>query len=309
MQQPKVFITILVYNNYKDTKECLQSLANITYRNYQVILVDNGSTDGSVRKLQQEYPALNYIFNKNNLGFAGGVNEGIQYSMGIKADYILLLNNDVIVDKEFLNPLVATAEKNSCIGIVGSKIYYYGNPKTLNFAGGKINLWKGLAPHIGSGELDTGQYENPTEEDFQDGCSILIKKDVINKIGLFDKTFFLYSEEVDFCCRAKKAGFKIIYVPQSKVWHKISVTAGGRESLISIYHGTKSRLIFMRKNSQIYHWFVFLPYVTYYSCRKIIRWLIQYKFSPEFTKRLKAITNAFKDGLACHFCDENQKED
>jgi len=299
MSQPKVSIIIIVYNNYTDTKECLESLANITYRNYEVILVDNGSTDGSGEKLKQEYPQHTYIFNKNNLGFAGGVNSGIQYSMRKNSDYVFLLNNDTIVDKEFLEPLVSTAEKNPSTGIVGSKIYYYNSPKTVNFAGGKIDFWRGITPHIGSGELDRGQYEKPIEEDFQDGSAMLIKKEVINKIGLFDTTYFLYSEEVDFCFRAQKAGYKILNVPQSKVWHKISISVGGCESFTGIYHGIKSRIIFMRKHSQLYHWLVFVPYCFFYSFRLTIIWLIKYKWSAEFTTRFRVMVNAFKDGLTC----------
>ncbi len=296
---PKVSIIILVYNNYIDTKECLESLANITYQNYEVILVDNGSTDGSGKKLEQEYPEHTYIFNEDNLGFAGGVNCGIRYSMTKNADYVFLLNNDAIVDKGFLEPLVSIAGKNSSIGIVGSKIYYYSRPRIINFAGGKIDLWRGITPHIGSGELDRGQYEKPTEEDFQDGCAMLIKKEVINKIGLFDTIYFLYSEEVDFCYRAKKAGYKILNVPQSRVWHKISASVGGGESFNAIYHGTKSRIIFMRKNSQLYHWLVFVPYCFFYSSRLIIIWLIKYKWSAEFTTRFRAMVKALKDGLTC----------
>jgi GT2 family glycosyltransferase len=295
---PRISIVILVYNNYEDTGECLNSLEKITYSNYEVILIDNGSTDGSVEKLKEEYPHHTFIFNKENLGFAGGVNTGIQHAIKQKADYVLLLGNDAIVDKGFLEPLVTEAENNPNTAIVGSKVYYYDRPNTINFAGGKVNLWRGGTLHIGSGENDTGQYEQLRREEYQDGCAMMIRASAIDKLGLFDTAFFLYYEEVDFCCRARQAGYEVMNVPQSKVRHKISLTVGGSESLVAIYHTTRSKFIFMRKYARLYHWLVFFPYFVYSVVRQMLKWTIKDREFSKLVPRVRALINGFKNGLA-----------
>ena len=290
---PKVSIIVLTWNNYKDTKECLESLAKLEYPNYEIIVVDNASIDGSEEKLKREFLQHIFIKNEENLGYAGGNNVGIKYAMENHADYVLLLNNDVIVDKRFLEPLVLIAQEDADIGVVGPKVYYYDKPNLINFAGSRINFWKGSTPHIGSGEIDKGQYEEVKEEDYQDGCAILMKSEVINRIGLLDEKYFIYWEETDFCCRARQAGYKIMNVPQSKIWHKISSTMG-RESPNSIYYSTRSRIIFMRKFARAYHWVAFFPYFIYSLIRLMGKWIIKDRdMNPA---KFKALAKALKDG-------------
>ena len=301
MEFPKVSIIILVYNNYIDTKECLNSLGEVSYPNYDVIVVDNGSADNSVRQLKDEYSKHTFIFNEDNLGFAGGVNTGIREATQQESDYILLLGNDVIVEKSFLEPLVSEMQNSSNVAITGSMVYYYAKTKVINFAGGKVNLWRGGTKHLGAGEKDEGQYDElKKEQEYQDGCSMLIRTSVFDKIGLFDETYFLYYEEVDFCCRARKAGYKIITVPQSKVWHKISLTVGGADSLIAIYHTTKSRIIFMRKYAAYYHWLFFVFYYTYSVLRRILKWIVKDK-GQSFNQRMKALCTGMRDGIKTRF--------
>jgi GT2 family glycosyltransferase len=294
---PKVTIIILVYNNYKDTKECLNSLRKITYSSYEVVVVDNGSTDSSVKMLEEEYPQHTFIFNDENMGFAGGVNTGIRYAIKQNACYILLLGNDVVVDKEFLEPLVVEMEGNPSVAIVGSKVYYYDKPNVINFAGGKVNLWRGGTLHIGAGKNDMGQYEQSKKQEYQDGCSMVIRASVIDKLGLFDTIYFLYYEEVDFCCRAKKVGYEIINVPQSKVWHKISLTVGGSDSITAIYHTNRSRFIFMRKYARFYHWLTFLLYFAYSTVKQILKWTIKDKEFSKLVPRVRALMEGSKNGL------------
>ena len=174
------------------------------------------------------------IQNEKNDGFPGGCNIGMKYAVNKGTDYILLLNNDTVVDKNFLCELVDFAETKSSIGVVGSKIYYYYEPNKIQAAGGKIRWWLGEISTYGNNELDNGQYDQIAERDYVYGTSFLLRKEVLDKISYMDTSFFFGVEEFDYCTSAKKAGFKIFYVPSSKVWHK----AGASSSKLSKYPET-----------------------------------------------------------------------
>lgn len=174
------------------------------------------------------------IKNEKNDGFPGGCNVGMRYALNQGTDYILLLNNDVIVNENFLSELVDFAETDSSVGIVGSKIYYYYEPNKIQAAGGRIRWWLGDISTYGNNELDEGQYDQIAERDYVYGTSFLLKKSVLDEISLMDPSFFFGVEEYDYCTRAKKAGFKIYYHPLSKVWHK----AGASSSKLSEHPDT-----------------------------------------------------------------------
>jgi hypothetical protein len=246
---PKVFIIILNWNGKNDTLECLNSLKKITYKNYKVVIVDNGSKDDSVKEIKRNFPNTIIIQNKKNLGFAEGSNVGIRYALKNKADYVLLLNNDTIVDRRFLSEMVKVAESDEKIGIIGSKIYYVKLPNTIWFAGGSIGLKKGIFAHLGQGEKDSKEYSNLGNVDYITGCAMLIKKSVIKSIGLLDHNYFSYVEDVDFCVRAKNAGYKIMLAPKSHIWHKVSCSSGGEDSLLKLYYQNRNKILFIRKHA------------------------------------------------------------
>ena len=248
MPHPKVFIIILNWNGLKDTLECLESVFKLDYPNFEVIVVDNGSTDNSVEVIRKAYPQVILIENKKNLGYAEGNNVGIRYALKHGADYVWLLNNDTVVDADALKNLVKVAEKNENVGILGSKIYYYDKPNIICFAGATIDWEKGTSPHIGDGEIDKGQYDAIKEVDRVTGCSMLVKKEVCETIGLLDENFFLYVEEVDWCVRAKKAGFKCMIVPDSKVYHKISISVKKISNFYKTYYMNRNFLYLIKKN-------------------------------------------------------------
>ncbi len=157
----------------------------------------------------------------------------------MNSDYILLLNNDTVVDKEFLVEMLKVSESNNEIGIIGPKIYYYDEPNRIWFARGKIS-WKFCrGQNIGYNEIDTGQYDKIAEVEYVSGCAFLIKKEVIDKIGLLDSRFFLYFEEIDWTLRASKLGYQSVFVPNGKIWHKVSKSGGGIKG--------KSRIILYNK--------------------------------------------------------------
>jgi len=188
------------------------------------------------------------IKNDKNEGFAEGNNIGIEYALSnLNLDYIMLLNNDTVVDKKFLIEMLKVTENDQKISIVGPKIYYYNDPDRIWFAKGKIS-WKfcrGL--NIGYNEFDIGQYNEIAKVEYVSGCAFLIKKEIIDKIGLLDKRFFLYFEEIDWTLRASKLGYKSVFVPKGKIWHKISKSGGGLKGKVGLYYITRNRWLLMKR--------------------------------------------------------------
>jgi len=269
MKQPKVSIIILNWNGLEDTIECIKSLKNITYPDYNVIVVDNGSRGNDAQVLKERFGAYIYLIeNPGNDGFAGGVNVGIKYARdNFQADYILLLNNDTVVAPEFLSEMVKVSETGSAFGIAGAKIFYYDEPEQLQSVYCRVNLLTGqpiqtplmIDGNIRHKETDRGQYDSIKEVEWVTGCCFLIKRALMESIGLFDKDYFYYWEETDYCFRARKAGYKTIYVPQAKVWHK-----GGRSVKKvwgrSRYYMERNRFIFMKKHATAWQYRLFLMY-------------------------------------------------
>lgn len=248
MTQPYVVIILLTRNQKKHTIECLCSLENLDYPNFRIIVVDNGSTDSTPEEIRTKFPRVTLIENEENLGFAEGNNVGIRQAIGKGADYVLLLNNDTVVAPDLLTELVRVAEADTQIGIVGPKIYYYDEPDRIQSAGGRINWKRATSTLIGTGEIDRGQYDQTREVDFVSGCALLVKKEVIKKVGLMDPAYFLYYDEVDWSVRISRAGFKLVYVPSGKVWHKDAVSSG-KDSPLFNYYIARNKLLFAQKNA------------------------------------------------------------
>ncbi len=240
-KKPSVVIVIVNWNSCDDTINCIESLKKVTYPEYEVVIVDNGSTDGSEKVLRGRFPELTLIQTGHNLGFAGGVNAGIKYALKKGADYILLLNNDTVVAPDFLEELVKVAERDEKAGILCSKIYFYNRPDRIWYAGATFHSLMGLTVLVGYERKDNEKF-NTIKETEPTGCSMLLKREVCEKIGLFDEQYFCYYEDMDFGMRAKRAGFKTLYVPSSKVWHKIGVTTRG--SLGMIYYLVRNSMKF-----------------------------------------------------------------
>jgi len=291
MNKPMVAIVILNWNGWEDTMECLESLYQINYSNYKVVLVDNNSSDESILKIRDycdgkikikskffEYNKENkpieiieyskeeseskasekgltqnkdhliLIKNDKNYGFAEGNNIGMRYALkALNADYVLLLNNDTVVDKDFLGKMVNFGEINKNNGIIGPKIYYYDQPHTIWCIGGKIDWKLARGLHAGTNKVDNGQYNEIKEFDYVSGSAFLIKREVIDKIGLMDEMFFLYFEETDLALRASQNGYKSVYAPEAKIWHKVSKSGGGLSKPIGLYYITRNRWLFMKK--------------------------------------------------------------
>lgn len=247
MHYPSVCVVIVNWNQKGLTNECLDSMKNVTYPDVKIIVVDNGSADGSVEYLRGRHPDVHYIANTENLGFSGGNNVGIEYALAEGCDYIYLLNNDTEVAPDFLSTIVAVAEGNSTIGIAGSTAFYFSSPDVVWYAGGHANWVSGdmIDPRAGK-RLGT---DLPRLEDVDEvaGAGMLVRRKVIEDVGTLDPRFFIYFEETDWCQRAKKKGWRVVWAPESKVWHKVSMTFG-ELSPVMIYLMTRNRWLFMKKN-------------------------------------------------------------
>lgn len=245
---PKTVIIILNWNRCNDTVECIESVLKTDYSNFEIVVVDNGSSDHSVDSIRNKFMQVYLIENKENLGYAEGNNVGIRHALKHGADYIWLLNNDTVVDRLALATLIDLAERNTEIGVLGSKIYYFDKPEIIWFAGATIDWKRAISAHIGRLEKDIGQYEVNKEVDRVTGCSMLIRRSVLENVGLFDEKFFLYAEEVDLCVRAQRNGYRIYYVPKSVVYHKVSLSTGESSGPIFAYYNTRNFLYLIWKN-------------------------------------------------------------
>lgn len=284
---PKVAIIIVNWNGWVDTIECIESIQNITYTNYQIILVDNGSTDDSVERINtwsngeikcllveedistasEDKQEIVFITSQKNLGFSGGNNVGIRYALRRKFDYVLLLNDDTIVAKGFMEPIMAASERDPAIGISGGKIYYYSDKSRVWSADG---FYKGLGVFglYGCNKLDNGQFDKERRVDFCVGAFMLIKKEVFEKIGLLPQCYFMGMEEGDFALSARNMGYKCNYVPTSVIWHKVGVyNRYNQLKLKYIYNNYRNRLLFTQRHltgcTRTMWLLVFKMYVNY----------------------------------------------
>jgi len=293
-QIPSVLIIVLTWNNFEDTAECLQSLRALDYPNYGVALVDNGSTDGSIHKLRTMFPEAHLILNHNNLGYAEGNNMGIRYALSQHVDYVLLLNNDLVVAKNLVSELINTYQTNASVGIVGGVNYYYDQRNKIQSCGGMIDWIRGGVIDCTRHQIDEGQFENIREVDTVLGSCLLISTEAIKTIGLMENKYFLNCEETDWCCHAKKCGYKVYSCMGAKVWHKVSVSARKSETGISImhYYVARNRYLFLIRNSPRWMLFISLPRHTLRTIWEISSYLIK-----GHREEAKLLSLALVDGL------------
>jgi len=245
--EPFVGIVILNWNRAPDTIACLESLASVIYGHYHTIVVDNGSTDGSPERIREAVPDVELLEVAQNLGFAAGVNIGIARALELGAQYVLVLNNDVVVASDFLGLLVKASEEDSTIGISVPKIYYYDHPTRIWSAGAR---WRAFPPSVTMIALDREdhpRHSEPRDLDYATGCALLVHHRVFEAAGAFDPAYFMYQEDYDFCHRVRQAGFRIRYVPGAKVWHRVS-RGLGENSRQKWYLWSRSAAIFYAKH-------------------------------------------------------------
>lgn len=224
---PGVAVIVLNWNGLADTRACLQSLLAMTDGRSRLYVVDNASTDGSAEQLMAEFGArITLIQNPSNLLYAGGNNAGIRRALADGCSHILLLNNDTVVAPDLIAELFNAAAVE-LRAILCPKIYYAARPDVLWYAGGRIALRRARIAHRGIREVDRGQYDRMEPTGWATGCALFAPRELWETVGLLDEEFQLYSEDVDLCLRAQRAGFRVMYVPAARVWHKVSASLGG----------------------------------------------------------------------------------
>ncbi|RLJ02939.1 MAG: glycosyltransferase family 2 protein [Candidatus Aenigmatarchaeota archaeon] len=247
---PKVIVLILSYNGKHLLKEAVSSYLENDYPNFEVVVIDNGSNDGTKEYVQKNFPKAKVIRIERNRGYSGGFNFGLDFAFNKnKADYVLITNNDVKADKKVISELVKVAETDEKIGFVTGKVYYYDSPNVFQTVGKKEDQIRWNGDHIGNREEDKGQYENISERCFADDIFTLVSKKLYRDIGGYDTTFFLQSEEYDWQARAKKLGYKIMYTPYAKIWHKESMTIGRNSALKAYYDARNPMLVILLHKS------------------------------------------------------------
>ena len=301
---PLVYIVVLNWNNYDDTSTCLQSLLNLTYPSVRIVLVDNASTDGSIKRLQEEFSLCRFVLNEANLGFARGCNRGIQAALEDKdCAYVLLLNNDARISNDALEKAIPFADADSTLGLVGGKILSSSTAaKTIWYAGGRIDRWRGRAVVRGFGEVDRGQYDSPCEVGFVTGAMMLIKRVVIEDAGLLPEEYFFGIEEWDFSLQVKRAGYKLYYFPELLAHHRADGSHWNYDPKF-VYNSYRSKLIFQEKylpGFMFALWKCVFQVYGKYLARRIRRRLIRRRgFDPQGQVQLDdldfALTKALED--------------
>lgn len=274
---PKVFIIILNWNGKDDTIDCLASIEKLDYPDYHVIVVDNGSTDGSVELIRASYPSATWftvIENGENLGYTGGNNVGLRYAMEQGAQYILLLNNDTTIKSDVLKCLVKTAEGNPHAGLLGPKIIQMDDPAKAYSMVGKLNMWFPWPDRM-EGEDESKVTGDAVCVDFLSGSALLVKRDFVEKVGLLDERFFFYWEENDWCERGRKAGFSSVFVPEAIVYHKGGGSSGKGWNEFTAYYLVRNWILFMRKHAAVRYWITFIPFLigslSYWIIKAILK--------------------------------------
>lgn len=241
-----VVSVILNTNRRQDTLECLDSLAANGYENHSIIVLDNASTDGSADAIRAMHPGVRVLPLSQNFGYAGNNNVGIEAALADGADWVFVLNEDTILAPDCLARLVEAGERDARIGIVGPMVYHHNEQNVIQSAGGKLSHdW--TAFHLGENALDEGQFAATHPVDWISGCAILVRRSVIEDVGMIDARYFYFWEETEWCLRAGRAGWKIVHVPEAKLWHK-GVQRDYRPKPTVTYYATRNRLMTLAKH-------------------------------------------------------------
>jgi GT2 family glycosyltransferase len=287
MNQPFLVLVVLNFNRREDTLKCLSSVKQNTYNNYKVILLDNNSTDGSIQAVRSTYPEVQIIELNENRGYAGNNNVGIKAALEEGADWVFVLNEDTILDPECLSNMVITAESDPQIGILGPMVYHHDEPDVIQSAGGMLGPnWESI--HLAKNELDVGQFDRSHPVEWISGCAIMVRRAAIEQDGMIDERFFYYWEETEWCLRIGKAGWRIVHVPQAKIWHK-GVQRDYHPKPSVTYYSTRNRLLLLAKHQAPLRVWVFV-------CLQILRTLTSWTIKPKW-REMQQHRNAMWKGI------------
>lgn len=284
-----VLIVIVNFNGAIDTTQCINSLKKISYKNFDIIIVDNASNEKDKKLLGSLLnDNIEISYSAKNHGYSGGNNIGIKKAIESNYQYVLLLNNDTVVEKDFLTNLITSIKFKNDIGICAPKINYFSDRNLIWSYGGKINKLRGSGFSDFENKVDNINITN-RYVDFASGCCLLIKREVFEKVGLLDENYFLYLEDTDFCMRVTNNGFKILVVSDSKIYHKVNATTSKANLSLPIYYTTRNRLYFSKKLFSNWH-YVVKSYLFFTMHIKFIFWFVSKKRTNVYV-----VKKAFRD--------------
>jgi GT2 family glycosyltransferase len=301
MKQKKLAIVIINWNSFDLTSDTLVSLSSTSYKNYDIIVVDNFSTDNSAAQLEKDFPSIILLKSDENKGFTGGNNLGFDYAINEGYEYVMMLNNDVAVEPDFLEPLVVKLDMDEKIGGVQPLIYFYHDRELIWNAGSRYNDIFGIPYILGYYRKDKGQLQRKKQKsiDWITGCAFMIRTEVLKKVGVLKQDFFIYYEDVDLSFRIKEAGYALAYEASSVVYHKTGMSHKSKEKLKEGYLNPKVHYLNARNRL-----FVLKEYTQKIAIPTVILYQIIYFFGISFYfifrcrwQKLKAWNNGIKDGL------------
>jgi GT2 family glycosyltransferase len=285
---PLISIITLNWNTPEVTCEFLESSKRLNYTNYEILVCDMASTVDPTSLINSKgFPKTKVLRSNKNLGFAAGNNFGIRQAKG---DFIFIVNNDTELTPDLLDVLIAPFEKDPSIGVVCPKIRYFHDKETIQYAGyNPMNLYTGRTSSVGSKEKDHGQHDQSGYTNGAHGCAMMVKREVIEKTGMFPESFFLYYEEWDWSARILKGGYKIYYEAKGLIFHKESVTVG-KQSPLKMYYHTRNRILYMRRNTKPGQFVAFILFFIIFTGPKTTIRLIA---SRQFTHLKSFLRGAF----------------
>jgi hypothetical protein len=254
-RDPKVVVVVLSWNRREDTLACVRSVLGSSYHNLEILLVDNASSDGTEVTLRGAFPHVRCLQTGSNLGYAGGNNKGTHWALAHGADYVLLLNDDTLVSPSCLEELVGFCERNATVGAAGPLVCFADSPEVVQTAGMRLQMTGVRVHQIGAGERAERFREPRVGVDCVNGVALFARRAALEGVGPLDEDYFLYNEEVDWCLRARRAGWELAVVPAARVLHKISARDRDLDPSVH-YHQTRGRFVFLRKHGS---WPHFIP--------------------------------------------------
>ena len=286
---PAAYVVSIILNSSRraDTLECLASLDAGAYQPHTALVLDNASTDGSVEAIQAAFGSTHILPLAENRGYAGNNNLGLRWALDHGADWVLVLNEDTVLAPDCLARLVEVGESDPRVGIVGPMVYHYDEPAVIQSAGGALGpYWR--AGQIGQNERDQGQYRQPRPVEWIAGCAMLVRRALIEQIGLLDERFFIYWEEIDWCLRAGRAGWRLMHVPAARLWHK-GVRRDYRPPPAVTYYTTRNQFLLLSKHrAPLKVWLA--------AAATALRTLTSWSLKPKW-RRLRPHRDALLQGL------------
>jgi len=297
INKPSIAVILVNWKKYNLTSKCIDSLNKSNYKNFKIILVDNEYSEESLIELKNQHKDIVVFKEKNNLGFAGGNNIGIRYALENDYDYIMLLNNDTEVKENFILPLVERIEKDHFLGAVQPLILNFLNKSIIWNAGGKLNKFLGIT----STRLNNKLNSSIVFDDYTDwisGCCILIKSEILTKVGLLDEKFFNYYEDVDWSLRMKNLGYDLGFVKESIIYHHGSSSSKNKktkEGVISSkihYFNIRNHILLLKKHKNLFNFFGIVFFQIIKTTSYIFYFLIKFRFN-----KLTMVLKGLKHGL------------